>query len=97
MAVKLVESPFSLTGAVGYRITSSESSDSQDKSPFPLVLGGHMGFQLKSNSRPAELRTLRDGKWPSTIGPMLPWAFIMLYEARPRANKDRKAAQAWSL
>lgn len=92
MAVKLVESPFSLSRAVGSRITSSESSDSQDKSPFPLVLGGHMGFQLKSASRPDELGTLRDGKWPSTIGPMLPWAFIMLYWACPRANKDRKAA-----
>lgn len=79
MAVKLVESPISLSGAVGSRITSSESSDSQDKSPFPLVPEDHMDCQLKSASRPAELGTLRDGKWPSTIGPMVPWAFIMLY------------------
>lgn len=58
MAVKLVGSLL-LSVTVGSRIPRTKSSDSQDKAPFPLVLGGHTGFPLKSALRPAELGTLR--------------------------------------
>ena len=72
-------------------------TDSQDKSPFSLGLRGHMGFQLQSTLRPAELGVIE--RWQEALSNRL-LTLLGLYYAKlglpeGQLRVGRQMGQLW--